>query len=206
MLPNLTLTLAGSSARSARSTWLGRLPSWSTLQRWRKPGNPDQVRPKADNLFPHLLRRLHSQMARVFNRERKVRRVLGECGSCLRFNQHPDTQTWAQRAKAAGPDRCVPCPARIPAPRSSAKLSTVFLFSPWAVVQVCKKSLNENHDLSPVPLARNSRCRRDMRLSKYQLHAALRCSNTQRSENVLLWRMLSQKQIRCSRPSWCLFG
>ncbi|OLP88002.1 CCR4-NOT transcription complex subunit 3 [Symbiodinium microadriaticum] len=72
------------------------------------------------------------------------------CGDCIAtwFNQHPDTQTWAQRAKAAGPDRCVPCP-------------------------VCKKSLNENHDLSPV------------------------CSNTQRSENVLLWRMLSQKRIVC---------
>ncbi|CAJ1340801.1 unnamed protein product [Effrenium voratum] len=49
------------------------------------------------------------------------------CGDCIAewFNQHPDTQTWAQRAKSAGPDRCVPCP-------------------------VCKKKLNENQDLCPV--------------------------------------------------------
>lgn len=72
------------------------------------------------------------------------------CGDCIWqwFNQHPDTQTWAQRAKAAGPDRCVPCP-------------------------VCKKSLNENQDLVSVS------------------------SDTQRGENVLLWRMLSGLRIMC---------
>eukprot|EP00405_Crypthecodinium_cohnii_P058812 CAMPEP_0206611992 /NCGR_PEP_ID=MMETSP0325_2-20121206/55665_1 /ASSEMBLY_ACC=CAM_ASM_000347 /TAXON_ID=2866 /ORGANISM="Crypthecodinium cohnii, Strain Seligo" /LENGTH=829 /DNA_ID=CAMNT_0054131481 /DNA_START=41 /DNA_END=2530 /DNA_ORIENTATION=+ len=49
------------------------------------------------------------------------------CGDCLMqwFAQHPDIQTWAQRAKAAGPDRVVPCP-------------------------VCKQKLNEKTDLYPV--------------------------------------------------------
>lgn len=77
------------------------------------------------------------------------------CGDCIAqwFNQHPDTQTWAQRAKAAGPDRCVPCP-------------------------VCKKSLNENIDLAPLNVSVSS--------------------DTQRGENVLLWRMLSGLRIICA--------
>lgn len=77
------------------------------------------------------------------------------CGDCIAqwFNQHPDTQTWAQRAKAAGPDRCVPCP-------------------------VCKKSLNENIDLAPLNVSVTS--------------------ETQRGENVLLWRMLSGLRIICA--------
>jgi len=72
------------------------------------------------------------------------------CGDCIAqwFNQHPDTQTWAQRAKAAGPDRRVPCP-------------------------VCKQILIEGVDLVSVS------------------------SDTQRGENVLLWRMLSGLRIIC---------
>lgn len=72
------------------------------------------------------------------------------CGDCLGqwFAQHPESQTWAQRAKAAGPDRVVPCP-------------------------VCKQPLNEKRDLYPV------------------------CGATSRSENLLLWRMLSSLKIMC---------
>lgn len=72
------------------------------------------------------------------------------CGDCLAqwFSQHPDIQTWAQRAKSAGPERIVPCP-------------------------VCKQPLNEKKDLYPV------------------------CGSTQRSENLLLWRMLSALKIMC---------
>lgn len=72
------------------------------------------------------------------------------CGDCLAqwFNQHPESQSWAQRAKAAGPDRVVPCP-------------------------VCKQPLNVKRDLYPV------------------------CGATSRSENLLLWRMLSSLKIMC---------
>lgn len=73
------------------------------------------------------------------------------CGDCIAtwFNQHPDNQTWAQRARSAGPDRVVPCP-------------------------VCKQPLNEKRDLYPV------------------------CGVTSRSENLLLWRMLSSLKIVCA--------
>eukprot|EP00930_Biecheleria_cincta_P081313 TRINITY_DN7015_c0_g2_i1.p1 TRINITY_DN7015_c0_g2~~TRINITY_DN7015_c0_g2_i1.p1 ORF type:complete len:886 (+),score=201.87 TRINITY_DN7015_c0_g2_i1:100-2757(+) len=73
------------------------------------------------------------------------------CGDCIAqwFAQHPESQTWAQRAKAAGPERVVPCP-------------------------VCKQPLNEKRDLYPV------------------------CGVTSRSENLLLWRMLSSLKIMCS--------
>jgi len=72
------------------------------------------------------------------------------CGDCLAqwFNQHPESQTWAQRARSAGPERVVPCP-------------------------VCKQPLNEKKDLYPV------------------------CGATSRSENLLLWRMLSSLKIVC---------
>lgn len=72
------------------------------------------------------------------------------CGDCIAqwFNQHPKSQTWAQRAKSAGPDRVVPCP-------------------------VCKQPLSERKDLYPV------------------------CGLTSRSENLLLWRMLSSLKIVC---------
>lgn len=72
------------------------------------------------------------------------------CGDCIAqwFAQHPESQTWAQRAKTAGPDRVVPCP-------------------------VCKQPLNEKKDLYPV------------------------CGATSRSENLLLWRMLSSLKIMC---------
>jgi len=72
------------------------------------------------------------------------------CGDCLGqwFNQHPESQTWAQRARSAGPDRVVPCP-------------------------VCKQPLHEKRDLYPVDGA------------------------TSRSENLLLWRMLSSLKIMC---------
>lgn len=72
------------------------------------------------------------------------------CGDCIAqwFNQHPESQTWAQRARSAGPDRVVPCP-------------------------VCKQPLNEKRDLYPV------------------------CGVTSRSENLLLWRMLSSLKIMC---------
>lgn len=72
------------------------------------------------------------------------------CGDCIAqwFNQHPQSQTWAQRAKSAGPDRVVPCP-------------------------VCKQPLSERKDLYPV------------------------CGVTSRSENLLLWRMLSSLKIVC---------
>lgn len=72
------------------------------------------------------------------------------CGDCIAqwFAQHPESQTWAQRAKAAGPERVVPCP-------------------------VCKQPLNEKRDLYPV------------------------CGVTSRSENLLLWRMLSSLKIMC---------
>mmetsp|Transcript_13071 Transcript_13071/g.46492 ORF Transcript_13071/g.46492 Transcript_13071/m.46492 type:complete len:812 (+) Transcript_13071:118-2553(+) len=73
------------------------------------------------------------------------------CGDCIMqwFAQHPESQSWAQRAKAAGPDRVVPCP-------------------------VCKQPLNEKRDLYPV------------------------CGVTSRSENLLLWRMLSSLKIMCA--------
>eukprot|EP00931_Biecheleriopsis_adriatica_P082832 TRINITY_DN5630_c0_g1_i1.p1 TRINITY_DN5630_c0_g1~~TRINITY_DN5630_c0_g1_i1.p1 ORF type:complete len:796 (-),score=218.01 TRINITY_DN5630_c0_g1_i1:91-2478(-) len=73
------------------------------------------------------------------------------CGDCIAqwFCQHPESQTWAQRAKAAGPERVVPCP-------------------------VCKQALNEKKDLYPV------------------------CGVTSRSENLLLWRMLSSLKIMCA--------
>mmetsp|Transcript_7540 Transcript_7540/g.27668 ORF Transcript_7540/g.27668 Transcript_7540/m.27668 type:complete len:820 (+) Transcript_7540:102-2561(+) len=73
------------------------------------------------------------------------------CGDCINqwFNQHPESQTWAQRARSAGPDRVVPCP-------------------------VCKQKLNEKRDLYPV------------------------CGLTSRSENLLLWRMLSSLKIMCA--------
>lgn len=73
------------------------------------------------------------------------------CGDCIAqwFNQHPESQTWAQRARAAGPERVVPCP-------------------------VCKQPLNEKKDLYPV------------------------CGVTSRSENLLLWRMLSSLKIMCA--------
>jgi len=76
------------------------------------------------------------------------------CGDCLGqwFNAHPDNQSWAQRAKAAGPERVVPCP-------------------------VCKQPLNEKRDLYPV------------------------CGATSRSENLLLWRMLSSLKIMCINHS-----
>lgn len=72
------------------------------------------------------------------------------CGDCLTewFQTHPECQSWAQRAKAAGPQRIVPCP-------------------------VCKQNLNEKTDLYPV------------------------CSTSMRSENLLLWRMLSSLKIMC---------
>lgn len=72
------------------------------------------------------------------------------CGDCIAqwFAQHPQSQTWAQRARAAGPERVVPCP-------------------------VCKQPLNEKRDLYPV------------------------CGVTSRSENLLLWRMLSSLKIMC---------
>lgn len=72
------------------------------------------------------------------------------CGDCLAqwFAQHPESQTWAQRARSAGPERVVPCP-------------------------VCKQPLNEKKDLHPV------------------------CGATSRSENLLLWRMLSSLKIVC---------
>eukprot|EP00931_Biecheleriopsis_adriatica_P113588 TRINITY_DN886_c0_g2_i1.p1 TRINITY_DN886_c0_g2~~TRINITY_DN886_c0_g2_i1.p1 ORF type:complete len:889 (-),score=246.94 TRINITY_DN886_c0_g2_i1:100-2766(-) len=72
------------------------------------------------------------------------------CGDCLAqwFAQHPESQTWAQRARSAGPERVVPCP-------------------------VCKQPLNEKKDLYPV------------------------CGATSRSENLLLWRMLSALKIVC---------
>jgi len=73
------------------------------------------------------------------------------CGDCIAqwFSQHPESQTWAQRARAAGPERVVPCP-------------------------VCKQPLNEKRDLYPV------------------------CGVTSRSENLLLWRMLSSLKIMCA--------
>eukprot|EP00442_Polarella_glacialis_P017057 CAMPEP_0115055730 /NCGR_PEP_ID=MMETSP0227-20121206/4807_1 /TAXON_ID=89957 /ORGANISM="Polarella glacialis, Strain CCMP 1383" /LENGTH=850 /DNA_ID=CAMNT_0002440339 /DNA_START=75 /DNA_END=2627 /DNA_ORIENTATION=- len=73
------------------------------------------------------------------------------CGDCIAqwFAQHPESQTWAQRAKLAGPERVVPCP-------------------------VCKQALNERKDLYPV------------------------CGVTSRSENLLLWRMLSSLKIMCA--------
>lgn len=73
------------------------------------------------------------------------------CGDCIAqwFSQHPESQTWAQRARAAGPERVVPCP-------------------------VCKQPLNENRDLYPL------------------------CGVTCRSENLLLWRMLSSLKIMCA--------
>jgi len=73
------------------------------------------------------------------------------CGDCIAqwFAQHPESQTWAQRARSAGPERVVPCP-------------------------VCKQPLNEKRDLYPV------------------------CSVTSRSENLLLWRMLSSLKIMCA--------
>lgn len=77
------------------------------------------------------------------------------CGDCIAqwFNQHPQSQTWAQRAKSAGCDgRVVPCP-------------------------VCKQPLNEKKDLYPV------------------------CGATSRSENLLLWRMLSSLKIMCVHHS-----
>jgi len=72
------------------------------------------------------------------------------CGDCIAqwFSQHPESQTWAQRARSAGPERVVPCP-------------------------VCKQPLNEKRDLYPV------------------------CGATSRSENLLLWRMLSSLKIMC---------
>eukprot|EP00404_Azadinium_spinosum_P002092 CAMPEP_0180428064 /NCGR_PEP_ID=MMETSP1036_2-20121128/6641_1 /TAXON_ID=632150 /ORGANISM="Azadinium spinosum, Strain 3D9" /LENGTH=632 /DNA_ID=CAMNT_0022433683 /DNA_START=91 /DNA_END=1985 /DNA_ORIENTATION=- len=72
------------------------------------------------------------------------------CGDCIAqwFAQHPESQTWAQRARSAGPERVVPCP-------------------------VCKQPLNEKRDLYPV------------------------CGVTSRSENLLLWRMLSSLKIMC---------
>mmetsp|Transcript_57362 Transcript_57362/g.92953 ORF Transcript_57362/g.92953 Transcript_57362/m.92953 type:complete len:939 (+) Transcript_57362:131-2947(+) len=76
------------------------------------------------------------------------------CGDCLAqwFAQHPESQTWAQRARSAGPERVVPCP-------------------------VCKQPLNEKKDLYPV------------------------CGATSRSENLLLWRMLSSLKIVCMNSS-----
>mmetsp|Transcript_103295 Transcript_103295/g.179202 ORF Transcript_103295/g.179202 Transcript_103295/m.179202 type:complete len:848 (+) Transcript_103295:118-2661(+) len=76
------------------------------------------------------------------------------CGDCIAqwFNQQPQTQSWAQRAKSAGSERVVPCP-------------------------VCKQPLNEKKDLYPV------------------------CSATSRSENLLLWRMLSSMKILCANHS-----
>eukprot|EP00406_Dinophysis_acuminata_P066855 CAMPEP_0179281934 /NCGR_PEP_ID=MMETSP0797-20121207/37409_1 /TAXON_ID=47934 /ORGANISM="Dinophysis acuminata, Strain DAEP01" /LENGTH=532 /DNA_ID=CAMNT_0020990657 /DNA_START=57 /DNA_END=1652 /DNA_ORIENTATION=+ len=76
------------------------------------------------------------------------------CGDCLAqwFAQHPESQTWAQRARSAGPERVVPCP-------------------------VCKQPLNEKRDLYPV------------------------CGATSRSENLLLWRMLSSLKIMCVNHS-----
>mmetsp|Transcript_114850 Transcript_114850/g.366360 ORF Transcript_114850/g.366360 Transcript_114850/m.366360 type:complete len:898 (+) Transcript_114850:133-2826(+) len=73
------------------------------------------------------------------------------CGDCIAqwFAQHPESQTWAQRARSAGPERVVPCP-------------------------VCKQPLNEKRDLYPV------------------------CGVTSRSENLLLWRMLSSLKIMCA--------
>lgn len=73
------------------------------------------------------------------------------CGDCIAqwFSQHPESQSWAQRARAAGPERVVPCP-------------------------VCKQPLNEKRDLYPV------------------------CGVTSRSENLLLWRMLSSLKIMCA--------
>eukprot|EP00929_Paragymnodinium_shiwhaense_P111273 TRINITY_DN7903_c0_g1_i2.p1 TRINITY_DN7903_c0_g1~~TRINITY_DN7903_c0_g1_i2.p1 ORF type:complete len:900 (+),score=259.20 TRINITY_DN7903_c0_g1_i2:157-2856(+) len=73
------------------------------------------------------------------------------CGDCIAqwFAQHPEVQTWAQRARSAGPERVVPCP-------------------------VCKQPLNEKNDLYPV------------------------CGVTSRSENLLLWRMLSSLKIMCA--------
>jgi len=76
------------------------------------------------------------------------------CGDCIAqwFSQHPESQTWAQRARSAGPERVVPCP-------------------------VCKQPLNEKKDLYPV------------------------CGATSRSENLLLWRMLSSLKIMCVNHS-----
>eukprot|EP00448_Togula_jolla_P011337 CAMPEP_0170598378 /NCGR_PEP_ID=MMETSP0224-20130122/16216_1 /TAXON_ID=285029 /ORGANISM="Togula jolla, Strain CCCM 725" /LENGTH=952 /DNA_ID=CAMNT_0010922927 /DNA_START=52 /DNA_END=2910 /DNA_ORIENTATION=+ len=76
------------------------------------------------------------------------------CGDCIAtwFAQHPESQTWAQRARSAGPERVVPCP-------------------------VCKQPLNEKRDLYPV------------------------CGATSRSENLLLWRMLSSLKIMCQNHS-----
>jgi len=72
------------------------------------------------------------------------------CGDCLTewFQTHPECQSWAQRAKSAGPQRIVPCP-------------------------VCKQNLNEKTDLYLV------------------------CSTSVRSENLLLWRMLSSLKVMC---------
>lgn len=73
------------------------------------------------------------------------------CGDCIAqwFAQHPESQSWAQRAKNAGSERVVPCP-------------------------VCKQPLGEKRDLYPV------------------------CGLTSRSENLLLWRMLSSLKIMCA--------
>ncbi|CAK0836757.1 unnamed protein product, partial [Prorocentrum cordatum] len=73
------------------------------------------------------------------------------CGDCIAqwFSQHPESQTWAQRARSVGPERVVPCP-------------------------VCKQPLGEKKDLFPV------------------------CGVTCRSENLLLWRMLSSLKIMCA--------
>lgn len=82
------------------------------------------------------------------------------CGDCLNewFQTHPECQSWAQRAKSAGPQRIVPCP-------------------------VCKQNLNEKTDLYPV------------------------CSTSMRSENLLLWRMLSSLKIMCkNHPKVCTEG
>jgi len=82
------------------------------------------------------------------------------CGDCLTewFQIHPECQSWAQRAKSAGPQRNVPCP-------------------------VCKQNLNEKTDLYPV------------------------CSTSMRSENLLLWRMLSSLKIMCkNHPKVCPEG
>eukprot|EP00746_Dinoflagellata_sp_MGD_P000598 gnl/MRDRNA2_/MRDRNA2_101083_c0_seq1.p1 gnl/MRDRNA2_/MRDRNA2_101083_c0~~gnl/MRDRNA2_/MRDRNA2_101083_c0_seq1.p1 ORF type:complete len:838 (+),score=204.78 gnl/MRDRNA2_/MRDRNA2_101083_c0_seq1:103-2616(+) len=72
------------------------------------------------------------------------------CGDCFCswLAQHPESQSWAQRAKQ-GPERTVPCP-------------------------VCKQVLQAKSDLHPVSGA------------------------TSRSENLLLWRMLSSLKITCS--------